>query len=129
MVVYKFNGGYITQHEAKQLQLFITQLQDLIVAGDPSPQPSINYNLVTERLTKHVILDMLAAGHDIDRRSSCDLIDEAFRDRYGNLMKPESEAEEAIACGCELLDAGYGIPAAQVAANNVFHYGKDCSNF
>ena len=129
MVVYKHQGGYLTQSDAKQMQLFIKQLQDVIVAGDPSPQPSINHNLVTERLTKHTVNDLINAGFYIEKRSTCELIDEAFRDRHGHLLKPEIQAEKAIACGCEMIDAGYGIPEAQITANNVFHRNYQCVNF
>ena len=127
MIVYQVNGGFITQAEAKKMQLFIRQIQDSIVAGDPSPQPSINFNLVGERLAKNTVSDLIRSGAFIEKRSTCSLIDDAFRDRYGELLKPEDRAADAIACGCEMMDIGYGIIEAQLAANDVFHRGKDCA--
>jgi len=127
LVVYKLNGGFITQSEAKKMQLFIRQIQASIVAGDPSPQPSINFNLVGERLAKNTVTDLIRSGAEIERRSTCALIDDAFRDRAGNLLKPEDRAAEAIVCGCEMMDIGYGIIEAQLAANDVFYRGGGCA--
>ncbi|WP_223788371.1 hypothetical protein [Marinicella meishanensis] len=127
MIVYKVSGGYMTQAEAQKMQLFIRQIQDSIVAGDPSPLPSINFNLIGERLAKNTISDLLRSGAFIEKRSTCSLIKDAFVDRYGALLKPEDRAEAAIACGCDMMDIGYGIIEAQLAANDVFHRGAECA--
>jgi len=127
LLVYKtHDGNYIQMAEAKRVQLFINQLQDSILAADPTPQPSINSNLVIENIPYNLVYDLYKSNINIQVKTTCDLIGESFIDRYGNLLKPQSQAQKAINCGCEMIDQGFGIADSQIHANNVFHYGKVC---
>ena len=127
LIVYKMkDGSYLQAAEAKRMQLFIKQIQDAVLAADPSPQPSINTSLVANSMSYKLVYDLYKSNINIQVKSTCDLIEEAFLDRRGNLLNPRAQAQDAIDCGCRMIDKGFSVADSQIQANKVYHYGWNC---